>query len=298
MIPRMITLAPPRLVEGLYPRTALEKRGLPGAVAGVARVGSAMRWTVALSLLFLCLIGAARADVVNGGRYRVSFTGEVRPNLLPRHDLQPITVSVRGAVTPLPGNRPAPLSRFEVAFNRHAHLFTKGLPICPRGRLAASTTREALKHCPEALVGTGHFFAHIDLPEQAPFPSRGRTLLFNSSFHGHPALLAQVYGRQPVPTTQVLPFAITHSRRRGFDVTLAATMPQVGEDWGYVTGFDFTLSRSYLYRGRLRSVVSANCPAPKGFTRVPFKLAEGSFFLADGSVRRRALGAICRVRPD
>jgi hypothetical protein len=255
-----------------------------------------MRCGIAFSLFFLCLFGAARADVVNGGRYRVSFTGGVRPNVLPRHDLQAISVSVRGAVTPLPGNRPPPLSRFEIAFNRHARLFTKGLPICPQGRLRASTTRGALKHCRKALVGTGHFYAHIDLPEQAPFPSSGRTLLFNSSFHGHRALLAQVYGPEPVPTTQVLPLAITHSRRSGFDVTLAATLPQVGEDWGYVTGFDFTLSRSYLYRGRLRSVVSANCPAPKGFTRVPFKLAEGSFFLADGSVRRRALGAVCRVR--
>lgn len=255
-----------------------------------------MRRAIPISLLFLCLVGAARADVVNGGRYSVSFDGGVRPTLLPRHDLQPISVRVRGAVMPVPGNRPPPLSRFEVAFNRHAHLSTKGLPICPQERLMALTTRGALDHCRGALVGTGHFSAHVDIPEQAPFPSKGRALLFNSSSHGRPALVAHVYGEHPVPITQVLLLTITHRRHGGFDVTLAATMPQVGEDWGYVTGFDFTLSRSYLYRGRSRSVISANCPAPKGFTRVPFKLAEGSFFLADGSVRHRALGATCRVR--
>lgn len=89
---------------------------------------------------------------------------------------------------------------------------------------------------------------------------------------------------------------ITHSHLPGFDVTISATLPKVGDDWGYVTGFDFRLHRSYLYRGRRRSVVSANCPAPTGFTKAPFKLAQGAFFLADGTVRHRALAATCRVR--
>lgn len=257
-----------------------------------------MRWTLAFSLLFLCLLGAARAEVVEGGRYRVSFSGEVRPNLLPRHSPQPIAVEVQGEVTPLPGNRPPQLTGFEIAFNQHARLFTKGLPSCPRKRLDVLSTRGALEVCRRALVGTGHFEAHVDLPEQSPFPARGYALLFKSSIHGRPALLAHVYGVEPVPVTQVLVLRVTHSHRTGFDVTLAATLPQVGEDWGYVTGFDFRLDRSYRYRGRRRSVLSANCPAPAGFTHVPFKLARGTFFLADGGVRHRALGATCRVRAD
>jgi len=257
-----------------------------------------MRRTAVLSLFCLCLLGAARAEVVNGGRYRVSFSGDVQPNLLPRHSPQPIAVGVRGRVTPLPGNRPPQLTGFEVAFNRHAHLFTKGLPSCPRKRLASLTTTGALKACRKALVGTGHFEAHVDLPEQAPLPARGRALLFKSSFRGRPALVAHVYGDEPLPVTQVMPLRISHSRQPNFDVTLSARLPVVGEDWGYVTGFDFRLQRSYPYRGRRRSVVSASCPAPAGFTKVPFKLARGTFFLGDGSVRHRALGATCRVRAD
>jgi hypothetical protein len=253
---------------------------------------------LAFCLFFLCLLGAARAEVVNGGRYRVSFSGKVQPNLLPRRELQPIAVSVRGQVTPLPGNRPPQLTGFEVAFNRNAHLFTKGLPSCPRKRLAALTTVGALRACQKSLVGTGHFEAHVDLPEQAPLPARGRALLFKSSFHGRPALVAHVYGEEPLPVTQILPLRVSHSRRPNFDVTLSARLPVVGEDWGYVTGFDFQLQRSYRYRGRLRSVVSASCPAPPGFTKIPFNLAQGTFFLGDGSTRHRALGATCRVRAD
>lgn len=257
-----------------------------------------MRRALVLSLLFLSFLGAARAEVIDGGRYRVSFSGEVAPNLLPRHSLQPISVAVRGKVTPVAGNRPPQLTRFEVAFNHHAHLFVEGLPTCSRKRLAVLNTGAALKICRGALVGSGHFEAHVDLPEQAPFPTRGRALLFKSSAHGRPALVAQTYGIDPLPVTQVLLLRVTHSHQPGFDVTLSATLPQVGEDWGYVTGFDFRLHRSYRYRGRRRSVVSANCPAPAGFTHVPFKLAQGTFFLGDGSVRHRALEANCRVRGD
>jgi hypothetical protein len=257
-----------------------------------------MRRTLIFSLLFLCFLGAARADVVDGGRYRVSFSGTVDPNLLPRHTPYPIAVGVRGAVAPLPGNRPPQLAGFEVAFNRHARLFTKGLPNCPSRRLEALSSHGALEACRTALVGSGHFEAHVDIPDQAPLPARGRALLFKSSFHGRPALLAHVYGEKPVPVSQTLVMRVTHSRRPGFDVTLSATLPQVGEDWGYVTGFDFRLSRSYRYRGQRRSVLSANCPAPAGFSHVPFKLAEGTFFLADGSVRRRVLSETCRVSAD
>jgi len=254
------------------------------------------RWLALSILAVLCLVGAARAEVVGGGHSRVSFSGEIRPHVLPRQGEEPIAVRVAGRVEPVDDSRPPALHRFVVAFNHHAHLFTRGLPVCPRGRVASATSRRALAACGPALVGTGHFSAHIDIPEEAPFPSNGRALVFNSSLHGRPALLAHVYGSKPVPTAEVLLLAISHSSRPGFDVTLTATMPEVGEGWGYVTGFDFTLRRIYSFRGRRRSLVSANCPAPPGFSRVPFQLARGTFYLSDGSVRHRTLGAVCHVR--
>lgn len=60
-----------------------------------------MRRALAFCLFFLCLFGAARGEVVNGGRYRISFSGKVQPDLLPRHSSRPIAVGVRGQVTPL-----------------------------------------------------------------------------------------------------------------------------------------------------------------------------------------------------
>ena len=54
-------------------------------------------------------------------------------------------------------------------------------------------------------------------------------------------------------------------------------MPQVTGQWGYVTGIQLTIGRTYRYRGHTRSYLSADCPAPKGFPGAPFHLAKASF---------------------
>jgi hypothetical protein len=250
----------------------------------------------ALLFVLLALGGIAAAEVVDEPDFTVSFTGNVRPSALPRDGAQGIRVTVKGTVKPVGEGRPPSLDRFVIAFNRNARLSTRGLPVCPPGRVEAVTTEEAREACGPALVGTGHFAAHVAIPDEAPFPANGRVLVFNSSSKGRPALVAHIYGVKPLPTAQVLPIDIRHSKEQSLDVVLAATMPQVGEDWGYVTGFDLSLHRTYTFRGHRRSLASASCPAPGNLDKVPFRLARGTFELLDGSVRHRSLQSTCHVR--
>ena len=190
-------------------------------------------------LLAVSLFAVARADVITGGNdvitggnVRVSFNGSMSPRSLPRSRLQPISVRVRGAVEPVGDHRPPALRKFVIAFNRHARLTTRGYPTCTRRQLRATTTRRALAVCGKALVGSGHFSAHIDIPDQSPFPAAGRALLFNGMVHGRPVLFGHVYGPRPVQTTEVMAFVVGRSRQADFGVTLTATMPEVGDDWG------------------------------------------------------------------
>jgi len=250
-----------------------------------------------LFVLAVCLSAQlpASAEVVTGGNYRISFSGSMTPAGLPRVGSEPISVSVSGAVRQLSG-APAPaLREFTVAINRHAHLSLAGLPTCNRRRITGYSTSQALAACGEALVGSGHFSAHIDVPEQAPFPAAGRLVVFNSRYHGHPALLGHVYGSQPVPAALDMYFRLHRERKGPFGLGLTATLPAVGEEWGYVKGFEMSLGRRYLFHGRKRSLLSAGCPAPRGFDSAPFKLARGEFQLADGSSRSRTLTGVCRV---
>ena len=270
-------------------------------MAGAGGIKTRVRAVLALFLLaviWLSTQSPVSAEVITGGNYRVSFSGSMTPAKLPRVGSQPISVSVSGAVQQLPGPPSPALREFTVSINRHARLSLRGLPVCTQRLLQGDSTSQALTHCRDALVGSGHFTAHIDLPEQAPFPAAGRLLVFNSRYHGHRALLGHVYGSQPIPTALDMYFRL-HSERKGpFGLTFTATIPSVGEEWGYVTGFEINLGRRYLLHGRHRSLLAAGCPAPAGFDSVPFKLARGVFRLADGSTRSRVLSGVCHVAKD
>jgi hypothetical protein len=250
--------------------------------------------SVILALAVAISLASARADVITGGNVRVAFTGTTWPKALPRRSPRPVALRIAATVTALGARRPPALRRFRIAFNRHAHLSLGRLPVCPRRRLQGRTTSQALAVCGDALLGDGRFSAHIDIPEQAPFPARGHALLFNSSLHGRPALLAHIYGRRPLPTIEILTLSVGHDTRPGYRVTLSATLPDVGDEWGYVTGFMLTLRREA--GDGTAGPLSANCPAPAGIAVVPFRLAFGEFQLSDGTARDRALGATCRAR--
>ena len=249
-------------------------------------------------LVGISLFGVARADVITGGPVRVTFSSSMTPKTLPRTGTKPISISVSASVSLAADRRPAALKRFVVAFNRHAEVTTRGLPTCSLKTLKALTSRRALSTCGDALVGTGHFSAHIDFPDQSPFPSVGRALVFNSNYKGRPALIAHVYGPKPIPTIEVLPLVFSRAKQGSFGLTLSAVMPLVGNEWGYVTGFDLTLERNYRYRGRSLSFLSAGCPAPAGVVVAPFKVARGTFFVAGGQKRTRVVSGACRVRPE
>lgn len=252
------------------------------------------------ALVAICLAvlgGIAIADVTTGGNARISFHGWVAPRTLPRSGTAPISLHLGGTVHPLEGRRPAALKRVRVELNRHGVISTRGLPRCPHRRLVGSTTALALESCRGALVGHGTFSSHIEIPEGAPFPANGRVLAFNSTVHGHPGLVAQIYGTDPVPTDEVVPIAVHRGGEGGFGLTLTVQMPQVGHEWGYVTGFKMTFHRLYRYRGEVRSFLSASCPAPAGISTAPFRAARGTYFLGDGRRLTRVVGGSCRVRP-
>jgi hypothetical protein len=253
------------------------------------------RLALSVGIVALLLLGTAEADTVSGGNVRVSFRGWISPETLPRSEAAPIALHVAGTVTPVGGLRPASLERVTVEINRHAVATTRGLPTCPWKQLLSTTTKRALEICSDALIGTGHFSSHIDIPDQAPFPAKGRMLAFNSRRNGKVTVAAHVFGRDPVPTSEVLPMTFSRRGQGSFGPIVSLEMPEIGNEWGYVSGFDITLSREYRYRGRTMSVISASCPAPAGIHKAPFKAARGVYELADGSTLTRTLSGSCQV---
>lgn len=257
-----------------------------------------MRLRSGLPLVLLALLGLtslAWGEVVQSGKLRVSFTGEVTPKRLPRQGAAPVSVTLGGKIATKDRSRPPQLQQIEIAINKAGRFDFAGLPVCSLDEIQPSTTANALSACGEAKVGEGSFSANVAIPKQSPFPAAGKLIAFNGREGGQPVILAHVYGTDPVPTSYTLPLRI--SRQGGeFGTVLKASLPEVTADIAFVTGISMTLDRRYRSGGKARSYLSAGCPAPRGFPGAPYPLAKASFAFAGGKKLSKTLVRSCKAR--
>ncbi len=255
------------------------------------------RLAVFAGVFAIVALGAslARAELIEHGDLFVKFKGGIAPNDLPRHVRAPISVSVGGTVKTLSGKRPPGLRRITIAINKEGHLDTQGLPVCQRSWIDPSTTADALARCHQALVGGGSYVGAVALPEQAAFPSRGQILAFNTVINGRHAILAHIYGGDPIPNTRIIVFHI-RERRGTFGTLFTGLLPARLNRYGYVKRLSLNLHRTFTFRGRLHSYLSAACAAPAGFPGATFPFARTSMTFADGRTLASTLTRSCRVR--
>jgi DNA-binding beta-propeller fold protein YncE len=237
---------------------------------------------------------ASISEVVQRRGIRVSFGGKLTPRSLPRHRAAPVGILVEAKIAAV-GDEAAPqLRRLAIEINRNGHFSPQGLPTCLLDEIQPSTTAGALEACRHSLVGEGHFSASVRLPQQSPFPSEGKVLAFSGRIGGRPAILAHIYGTQPVPTSYVLSFLIRNAKG-AYGTVLEASLPQATGEWGYVTGLRMSLRRVFSHRGRTRSYLTASCPAPPGFPSAVFPLARTSFAFAGGTTLISILNRSCKA---
>ena len=237
----------------------------------------------------------AVAEVAQKGNLRIAVDARLAPHRLPRSAPAPVAVSFSGRIGTTDKSGPPQLRTISIAINRQGRLTRRGLPLCRAGKIDPSTTSDALMACRPSLVGDGSFAANVKLPQQSPFPSKGKVLAFNGRFRGRPAILAHIYGTSPVPTSYVLPFLID-TRGGTYRTVLEASLPRVTGDWGYVTGISMTLDRRFSFRGRQQSYLAADCPAPAGFPGAVFPLLQTNFAFVDGKRVTSTLTRRCTVR--
>jgi hypothetical protein len=245
--------------------------------------------------LTLGLVTLAQAEISQKGDLRVSFEGKLTPHALPRSGTAPVKVAVGAKIAATDSQSPPQLRQIAIAINRNGRFTPAGLPRCTLKEIQPSTAADALAACRASLVGEGSFSAKVLLPEQAPFPSKGKVFAFNGRFHGAPAILAHVYGENPVPITRIIVFHIRHTRGT-YGTVLTAALPASVNRYGYLERISLDLHRNFTYRGAPHSYLSAACDAPPGFPGATFPLARASMTFADGHTLSSTLTRSCRVR--
>jgi len=249
---------------------------------------------LAFAISALALAPLARAEPVQRNGVRVSFSGKISPTKLPRRGSAPIAVTVGGEIKTVDGSPPPQLKGIEIEVNRAGRFDPEGLPSCTYSKIQPTTTAGAQRACGPAKVGEGSFAADVVIPEQSPFPSRGKIVAFNGVDRGRPVILAHVYGTAPVP----LSFTLVLRMKRGkgtWGTVLSASLPEVTSDVAYVTGISLTLDRRFSSSGRTRGYVSAGCPAPKGLPGAVFPLLRSSFSFVEAPILTATLTRSCKA---
>jgi DNA-binding beta-propeller fold protein YncE len=238
---------------------------------------------------------ASASEAIQRGRLRVAVNAKITPQRLPRAGTAPIRFSLAAKIASTDGSLPPQLRRVAVEINRAGQIDPAGLPSCSVEQIQPSTTAGALEACRRSLVGEGSFSAKVLVAQQAPFPSSGQIVAFNGTWHGHPAILAHVFGTSPVPTSYTLPFVIGTPAKGAYGTSLTASLPRFTSKWGYVTGISLDIGRSFSAHGRRRSYLRAGCPAPKGFPGATFPLSRTSLSFGAKSISQ-TLTRSCKAR--
>jgi hypothetical protein len=245
--------------------------------------GAPARALAALAAAALLLAALAAtptaAETIQQEGIRLSFGGAIEPRKLPRSHPVPVRISLRAGIAGADGQPLPQLRRLQFAINRVGRLDSSGLPVCHLGEIQPATTAAARQACGGSLVGGGRFAASVQIPEQVPYPSRGRIDAFSGRFHGRPTIFLHVYGRQPIPASYTLPLAIGHDAGPEFGIVLRTSIAASTPSAGRVTSLSLNLGRTYTAGGRRHSFLSASCPAPPGsrFASFPFVRARLGF---------------------
>jgi hypothetical protein len=244
------------------------------------------RVLAAVSVLGLLVASGAFGLTVRAGNLIASGDGGFAPTALPRDRDAPIKLFGHGRIRTVDGTRPSPLRKLVVELDKHGHAETRGLEKCTKGKLIATTIKQARKACPGAIVGTGFGTALIELPEQRPIEVSSALTIFNApEKHGNPTGIGHAYLNYPVPTTYLVEAELetVHNGRYGYRVEV--DIPKIANDYGSPISGRIKIDKKWTYKGMRLSVANARCADGRLQARIELTFKDGTFLQGTGFKR-------------
>jgi hypothetical protein len=245
----------------------------------------------AVAVLGALSAAGAYGDRVILGSLILNVEGSVTPNVLPRSTFAPVGLQGNLGISTKDSSVPPPLRSAVVEFDRDGHLETRGLPVCPPGRIEQTSPAVARRKCKGAIVATGTVGAVIAYPGIPAYSGTSPLTVFNGPpLHGEATAVvhAQV-PTFPVPTTYVVLVPIERIAKGSFGYRLSGEVPPIAEGHGSLIRASVTIHRLYKHMGRTVSYTSARC----GHGSLE---ARGSLSFADGTVISGTIAVPCTVR--
>jgi hypothetical protein len=236
--------------------------------------------TAGLGLVVLAIAGVAEAkvQVIRVGDIILTADGGFTPTKLPKHENAPITIHGGGKVSTVSGAYPPVLENINIEFDRHGSVETTGLAVCRTGQLEATTSPQARKACPKAIVGEGSGQAVVVFPESKPIHVSSPITLFNGPKKGgNPTVIAHAYTTVPVPTTFIVPIVIERIHKGVYGYRTKARIPKIAGGYGIPIAGHLKIGKKWTYKGQKHSYVNARCETGHLQARVEGTFNDGTF---------------------
>jgi hypothetical protein len=249
-----------------------------------------LRTLAATVTLVIAVAGTALALEIKAGNIVVTADGGFAPTALPKHEFAPIKLHGYAKIATVDGTPPSPLKKLTLKFDKHGSVVTRGLPVCKRSQLINTTTAQARRNCPGAIVGKGFGKAVVNFPEQAPIPASSPLTIFNGPpKNGNPTVFAHAYLTVGGPSTFVVPITIQkiHDGRYGFKTE--AEIPSIVNGYGTPLYGRLKIGKTWKYKGKTLSYANASCADGR-------LQAEGQFIFKDGTFLQGSLFKPCQVK--
>jgi hypothetical protein len=254
-------------------------------------MGNLIRVTVVGAVVALIGAAGAFAGVAQVGPLVLRGDGGIFPTKLPKNGQAPIGGYIDGRLDTVDGSHPPAIRRVIVDLDRAFHVNAKGLPVCTETQLASRTTASAKKACRGSIVGSGEGTVEVAFPDQKPFSSKGQIVLFNGGIHGGATLLLiHAYVAVPAPTTVITTTKITRVRHGRFGLHAIAEIPNIAAGAGSVTGFRFRIKRTFNYKKKEKSYITASCPTGLLFAKAEVQFNDGTTMKVGQAIRCTAKG--------
>jgi hypothetical protein len=227
--------------------------------------------------LIVAASALAKPEVVRVGNLFLRDNGGISPTKLPRHEQAPISANLNAQIGTNDGSHPPAIESVIADFDKSIQVNAKGLPVCKEGQLKARSSVAAKKACPDAIVGSGEGEVEVAFPEQNPFAAKGPITLFNGGVHdGTTFLFVHTYVDVPAPTAVIATVKITHIHRGHYGLHTVTRIPAIAGGAGSVTKFKLTINRTFTYKGKKESYLTASCPTGTYYTEGKVQFSDAT----------------------
>ena len=197
---------------------------------------------------------------VEAGNLVFTFNGGFSPTALPKKTMAPITLTGSGKIATKDGSHPPALKEVVVETDKNGAVFVKGLAVCKSGQLQSRDTNAARKACPKAIIGKGKTTVEVQFPEQRPINVNSALTVFNGGQKGGTTTFyVHAFFTAPITGAIVTTVKIKKIHNGRYGLKSVASIPKIANGSGSVKSFDLTIGKTYTYKGKKVSVLSAKC---------------------------------------